>query len=49
LTLAAGVEEKTLHPIAKAVVQAARSANHWNVMVQDGTFKQGPDMGQQKL
>lgn len=45
LTLAAGVESNTLHPIAKAVVQAARSANCRNVMVKDGTFEQEPGYG----
>ncbi|GMP39016.1 hypothetical protein CsSME_00010027 [Camellia sinensis var. sinensis] len=31
LKLAAGVESNTLHPIGKAIVEAARAANCWNV------------------
>ncbi|GLJ53975.1 hypothetical protein SUGI_1154270 [Cryptomeria japonica] len=43
--LAAAVEANTMHPIAKAVVQAARSAGCKIAMVKDGTFEQEPGSG----
>ncbi|CAL5377720.1 unnamed protein product [Camellia sinensis] len=45
LKLAAGVESNTLHPIGKAIVEAARAANCWNVTVVDGSFMEEPGSG----
>ncbi|XP_057494523.1 copper-transporting ATPase PAA1, chloroplastic isoform X2 [Actinidia eriantha] len=45
LKLAAGVESNTIHPIGKAIVEAARAANCKNVKVLDGTFREEPGSG----
>ncbi|KAH7441076.1 hypothetical protein KP509_03G024700 [Ceratopteris richardii] len=45
LAMAAGVESGTSHPIAKALVKAAKDAGCRNVQVQDGTFEQEPGSG----
>ncbi|KAH7834804.1 hypothetical protein Vadar_019907 [Vaccinium darrowii] len=45
LKLAAGVESNTIHPIGKAIVEAARAANCKNVKVVDGTFMEEPGSG----
>eukprot|EP00252_Welwitschia_mirabilis_P021302 TRINITY_DN5427_c0_g1_i1.p1 TRINITY_DN5427_c0_g1~~TRINITY_DN5427_c0_g1_i1.p1 ORF type:complete len:955 (+),score=202.57 TRINITY_DN5427_c0_g1_i1:107-2971(+) len=45
LSLAAAVECNSLHPIAKAVVEAARAAGCKRLMVNDGTFQQEPGYG----
>ncbi|KAL6964282.1 Polyamine N-acetyltransferase 1 [Sarracenia purpurea var. burkii] len=45
LKLAAGVESNTIHPVGKAIVEAARAANCKNVKVLDGTFLEEPGSG----
>ncbi|XP_047315138.1 copper-transporting ATPase PAA1, chloroplastic-like [Impatiens glandulifera] len=45
LTLAAGVEANTIHPIGKAILDAARAANCKNVKVEEGTFLEEPGSG----
>ncbi|KAM7470634.1 hypothetical protein LguiA_008817 [Lonicera macranthoides] len=45
LKLAAGVESNTIHPIGKAIVEAARAVNCPNVKVADGTFVEEPGSG----
>ncbi|KAK0590374.1 hypothetical protein LWI29_026235 [Acer saccharum] len=45
LRLAAGVESNTVHPIGKAIVEAAQAANCQNVKVVDGTFLEEPGSG----
>ncbi|KAJ4832394.1 Polyamine N-acetyltransferase 1 [Turnera subulata] len=45
LKLAAGVESNTLHPVGKAIVEAARAVNCLNVKVTDGTFMEEPGSG----
>ncbi|KAJ4829589.1 Polyamine N-acetyltransferase 1 [Turnera subulata] len=45
LKLAAGVESNTLHPVGKAIVEAARTVNCLNVKVTDGTFMEEPGSG----
>ncbi|GAQ77947.1 Cation transport ATPase [Klebsormidium nitens] len=45
LALAAGVEQASSHPLAKAVVQAASSRGHVIPRIQDGTFEQEPGSG----
>ncbi|MCO5560472.1 hypothetical protein L7F22_014087 [Adiantum nelumboides] len=45
LALAAGVENATSHPIARALVKAAKDAGCRPVQVQDGTFEQEPGSG----
>ncbi|KAA8545605.1 hypothetical protein F0562_020389 [Nyssa sinensis] len=45
LKLAAGVESNTIHPIGKAIVEAARAVNCPNVKVADGTFIEEPGSG----
>ncbi|XP_057987871.1 copper-transporting ATPase PAA1, chloroplastic isoform X3 [Hevea brasiliensis] len=45
LKLAAGVESNTIHPVGKAIVEAAQSAGCQNVKVKDGTFMEEPGFG----
>ncbi|KAJ0975029.1 hypothetical protein J5N97_016994 [Dioscorea zingiberensis] len=45
LTLAAGVESNTNHPVGKAIAEAARAAGCHNVKAMDGTFKEEPGSG----
>ncbi|KAF8404589.1 hypothetical protein HHK36_009476 [Tetracentron sinense] len=45
LRLAAGVESNTIHPVGKAIVEAARGADCENVEVTDGTFREEPGSG----
>nr|DAD41143.1 TPA_asm: hypothetical protein HUJ06_015466 [Nelumbo nucifera] len=45
LRLAAAVESNTIHPIGKAIVEAARLAGCQHVKVVDGTFKEEPGSG----
>ncbi|KAL5562876.1 hypothetical protein UlMin_032623 [Ulmus minor] len=45
LKLAAGVEANTVHPVGKAIVEAARAVNCQNVKVTDGTFMEEPGSG----
>ncbi|KAH9533788.1 hypothetical protein CY35_18G070500 [Sphagnum magellanicum] len=45
LTLAAGVESSTSHPIAKALIQAAKASGCRQAKVQDSTFEQEPGSG----
>ncbi|XP_062176671.1 copper-transporting ATPase PAA1, chloroplastic [Alnus glutinosa] len=45
LKLAAGVESNTVHPVGKAIVDAARAVNCQNAKVVDGTFMEEPGSG----
>ncbi|WCJ41993.1 Copper-exporting P-type ATPase [Euphorbia peplus] len=45
LTLAAGVESNTVHPIGKAIVKAAQAVNLRSPQVADGTFLEEPGSG----
>ncbi|KAM5562021.1 copper-transporting ATPase PAA1, chloroplastic [Rosa sericea] len=45
LKFAAGVESNTIHPVGKAIVEAARAANCQNIQVADGTFIEEPGSG----
>ncbi|XP_021614871.1 copper-transporting ATPase PAA1, chloroplastic isoform X2 [Manihot esculenta] len=45
LKLAAGVESNTIHPVGKAIVEAAQAAGCQNVKVKDGTFMEEPGSG----
>ncbi|XP_042010152.1 copper-transporting ATPase PAA1, chloroplastic-like [Salvia splendens] len=45
LELAAGVESSTIHPIGKAIVEAAKARNCLNVKVAEGTFFEEPGSG----
>ncbi|KAH7518586.1 hypothetical protein FEM48_Zijuj09G0187100 [Ziziphus jujuba var. spinosa] len=45
LKLAAGVEANTVHPIGKAIVEAAQAISCQNVKVADGTFMEEPGSG----
>nr|XP_043627717.1 copper-transporting ATPase PAA1, chloroplastic [Erigeron canadensis] len=45
LKLAAAVESNTIHPIGKAIVEAARRAKCPNVKADDGTFVEEPGSG----
>ncbi|XP_022895540.1 copper-transporting ATPase PAA1, chloroplastic [Olea europaea var. sylvestris] len=45
LTLAAGVESNTIHPIGKAIVEAAQALNCANVKAAEGTFTEEPGSG----
>ncbi|KAF4378264.1 hypothetical protein F8388_010703 [Cannabis sativa] len=45
LKLAAAVEANTVHPVGKAIVDAARAINAQNVKVADGTFMEEPGSG----
>ncbi|KAJ7968194.1 Copper-transporting ATPase [Quillaja saponaria] len=45
LRLAAGVESNTLHPVGKAIVEAARAVNCHDAKVADGTFLEEPGSG----
>ncbi|KAL9414491.1 hypothetical protein AB3S75_042877 [Citrus x aurantiifolia] len=45
LKFAAGVESNTVHPIGKAIVEAAEFSNCQNVKVADGTFIEEPGSG----
>ncbi|XP_052193142.1 copper-transporting ATPase PAA1, chloroplastic isoform X2 [Diospyros lotus] len=45
LKLAGAVESNTMHPIGKAIVQAAKAANCQNIKVADGTFMEEPGSG----
>ncbi|KAL1534336.1 Polyamine N-acetyltransferase 1 [Salvia divinorum] len=45
LKLAAGVESSTIHPIGKAIVEAAKARNCMNVKVAEGTFFEEPGSG----
>ncbi|XP_057803991.1 copper-transporting ATPase PAA1, chloroplastic isoform X2 [Salvia miltiorrhiza] len=45
LKLAAGVESSTIHPIGKAIVEAAKAQNCLNVKVAEGTFFEEPGSG----
>lgn len=45
LKLAAGVESNTIHPIGKAIVEAAQALNCTNVKAAEGTFTEEPGSG----
>ncbi|KAF5769875.1 putative hydrolase [Helianthus annuus] len=45
LKLAAAGESNTLHPIGKAILEAARAAKCSNVKADDGTFMEEPGSG----
>ncbi|KAK4476895.1 hypothetical protein RD792_016059 [Penstemon davidsonii] len=45
LKLAAGVESSTIHPIGKAIVEAAKASNCPNLKVAEGTFIEEPGSG----
>ncbi|XP_058086105.1 copper-transporting ATPase PAA1, chloroplastic [Magnolia sinica] len=45
LRLAAGVESNTIHPVGKAIVEAARAAGCQNAKATDGTFWEEPGSG----
>ncbi|XP_073261362.1 copper-transporting ATPase PAA1, chloroplastic [Populus alba] len=45
LKLAASVESNTIHPVGKAIVEAAQAAGCQNVKVTDGTFMEEPGSG----
>ncbi|GAB4853227.1 Polyamine N-acetyltransferase 1 [Ancistrocladus abbreviatus] len=45
LKLAAAVESNTIHPVGKAIVEAARAVSCQNVKVADGTFMEEPGSG----
>lgn len=45
LKLAAGVESNTVHPVGKAIVEAARASDCQNTKVVDGTFVEEPGSG----
>ncbi|XP_065850929.1 copper-transporting ATPase PAA1, chloroplastic [Euphorbia lathyris] len=45
LTLAAGVESNTIHPVGKAIVKAAQAVNLQSPEVADGTFLEEPGSG----
>ncbi|KAK4564039.1 hypothetical protein RGQ29_006220 [Quercus rubra] len=45
LKLAAGVETNTVHPVGKAIVEAARAVDCQNAKVVDGTFIEEPGSG----
>ncbi|XP_042492322.1 copper-transporting ATPase PAA1, chloroplastic [Macadamia integrifolia] len=45
LRLAAGVDSNTIHPVGKAIVEAAKAAGCQNVKVTDGTFMEEPGSG----
>ncbi|RDX92219.1 Copper-transporting ATPase PAA1, chloroplastic [Mucuna pruriens] len=45
LRLAAGVESNSVHPVGKAIVDAARAFNCHNAKVTDGTFLEEPGSG----
>ncbi|KAL5705266.1 P-type Cu(2+) transporter [Ranunculus cassubicifolius] len=45
LQLAAGVESNTIHPIGKAIVEAAKASGFQSMKVTDGTFKEEPGSG----
>lgn len=45
LALAAGVESSSSHPIARALVDAARAGGCRSVLVHEGTFEQEPGCG----
>ncbi|CAN4110572.1 unnamed protein product [Withania somnifera] len=45
LKFAAGVESNTNHPVGKAIVEAAQTANYPKLKVLDGTFMEEPGSG----
>ncbi|KAL6211410.1 hypothetical protein ACLB2K_016636 [Fragaria x ananassa] len=45
LKFAAGVESNTIHPVGKAIVEAARAVNCQTIKVADGTFIEEPGSG----
>ncbi|XP_028788777.1 copper-transporting ATPase PAA1, chloroplastic [Neltuma alba] len=45
LRLAAGVESNTVHPVGKAIVEAAQAVNCHNAKVDDGTYLEEPGSG----
>ncbi|KAF9623757.1 hypothetical protein IFM89_005264 [Coptis chinensis] len=45
LRLAAAVESNTIHPVGKAIVEAAQAAGFQGVKVTDGTFREEPGSG----
>ncbi|KAJ4745808.1 Copper-transporting P-type ATPase [Rhynchospora pubera] len=45
LSLAAGVDSNTNHPLGKAILEAARASNCLNVKAKEGTFKEEPGSG----
>ncbi|KAJ8755603.1 hypothetical protein K2173_022198 [Erythroxylum novogranatense] len=45
LTLAAGIESNTVHPIGKAIVEAAQALGCKTMKVKDGTFVEEPGSG----
>uniref|UniRef100_A0A1D1YAP0 Copper-transporting ATPase PAA1, chloroplastic n=2 Tax=Anthurium amnicola TaxID=1678845 RepID=A0A1D1YAP0_9ARAE len=45
LRLAAGVEVNTIHPVGKAIVEAAQAAGCNNAKADDGTFSEEPGSG----
>ncbi|XP_040363785.1 copper-transporting ATPase PAA1, chloroplastic isoform X3 [Rosa chinensis] len=45
LKFAAGVESNTIHPVGKAIVEAARAVNCQIIQVADGTFIEEPGSG----
>ncbi|CAA6665042.1 unnamed protein product [Spirodela intermedia] len=45
LRLAAGVESNTIHPVGKAIVEAAKTSGCHNAKVDEGTFHEEPGSG----
>ncbi|BFG41147.1 hypothetical protein CerSpe_274210 [Prunus speciosa] len=45
LKFAAGVESNTVHPVGKAIVEAAQAVNCQNMKIVDGTFLEEPGSG----
>ncbi|XP_078162583.1 P-type ATP-ase 1 isoform X2 [Carex rostrata] len=45
LSLAAGVESNTNHPLGKAILEAARASNYLNLKTKEGTYKEEPGSG----
>uniref|UniRef100_A0A0D9X943 HMA domain-containing protein n=1 Tax=Leersia perrieri TaxID=77586 RepID=A0A0D9X943_9ORYZ len=45
LSLAAGVESNTTHPLGKAIIEAAQSANCLHLQAKDGSFVEEPGSG----
>ncbi|ONH90545.1 hypothetical protein PRUPE_8G060400 [Prunus persica] len=45
LKFAAGVESNTVHPVGKAIVEAAQAVNCHNMKIVDGTFLEEPGSG----
>jgi Cu+-exporting ATPase len=45
LSLAAGVESNTTHPLGKAIMEAAQAANCLYLQAKDGSFMEEPGSG----